>query len=58
MIFLILLKMSLKFKKISIEICINEIMDDLKSLNISHDNWFSESSLIDTGYLDETIGYS
>ena len=42
-------------KKISIEICINEIMDDLKSLNISHDNWFSESSLIDTGYLDETI---
>jgi len=43
-------------KKISIEICINEIMDDLKSLNISHDNWFSESSLIDTGYLDETIG--
>ena len=43
-------------KKISIEICINEIMDDLKSLNISHDNWFLESSLIDTGYLDETIG--
>ena len=30
-------------------------MDDLKSLNISHDNWFSESSLIDAGYLDETI---
>ncbi len=42
-------------KKISIEICINEIIDDLKSLNISHDNWFSESSLIDTKYLDETI---
>ena len=44
-----------ELKKISIEICINEIMDDLKSLNIYHDNWFSESSLIDAGYLDETI---
>jgi len=42
-------------KKISIEICLNEIKADLKSLNISHDNWFSESSLIDAGYLDETI---
>ena len=43
-------------KKISIEICINEIIEDLKSLNIFHDNWFYESNLIDTEYLDETIG--
>ena len=43
-------------KKISIEICINEIIEDLKSLNIFHDNWFYESNLIDTKYLDETIG--
>ena len=42
-------------KKISIEICINEILTDLKSLNISHDNWFYESSLIDSKYLDKTI---
>jgi len=43
-------------KKISIEICINEIIEDLKSLKIFHDNWFYESNLIDTKYLDETIG--
>ena len=44
-----------EIKKLSIEVCIEDIKKDLKSLNIDHDEWFYESSLIKSKYFDETL---
>ena len=44
-----------EIKKLSIEVCIEDIKKDLKSLNINHDEWFYESSLIKSKYFDETL---
>ena len=37
------------------QICINNIKKDLERLNIIHDEWFYESSLLSTKYFDETL---
>ena len=42
-------------KKISTSTCLGEIKKDLESLNIVHDEWFYESSLIESKYFDETL---
>ena len=42
-------------KKLSTKACIEEIKKDLKSLNIVHDEWFYESSLLQSKYFDETL---
>ncbi len=42
-------------KKLSTEACIKEIKKDLESLNIVHDEWFYESSLLESKYFDETL---
>ena len=42
-------------KNISTSACIGEIKKDLESLNIVHDEWFYESSLIESKYFDETL---
>ena len=41
--------------KRGMEICIEMIKSDLADLNIHHDNWFYESSLIKSNYLDKTL---
>ena len=37
------------------QICINNIKKDLAELNIFHDEWFYESSLLSTQYFEETL---
>ena len=42
-------------KNLSIESCIKKIKKDLESLNIVHDEWFYESSLLESNYFNETL---
>ena len=40
-------------KNLSIGACIKEIKRDLESLNIVHDEWFYESSLLESNYFND-----
>jgi len=44
-----------EIKQKGMEICISNIKSDLSLLDINHDNWFYESSLIKSNYLKDTL---